>query len=182
MNLPVNERFKTRAAAFAWLKEQQAPISERGFYDACDRGFPAVASDKSLSRLDVSEYLRNLERKQRRTPGGSGVVREDAETRKAVADAQKAEIQAAQMKRQLEKDWISRQEAELETATWAALTRDYIAYRLNQSLPALIHAAGGDLDCIADVQAVIDQAITDGCNDIANSGEVNVELEPIESD
>ncbi len=175
-------RFKSRAAAAAWLKEQKAPISQRGFYDACDRGFPAVAADKSLSRFEVSEYLRSLESKQRRAPGGSGTIREDAETRKAVADAAKAEIQAEQMKRQLDKDWISRADADLETCAWAGLTRDYIAHRLSQSLPTLIHTAGGDMTRAPDVQAVIDQAITDGCNDVANSGEITVDIEDTETD
>ncbi len=43
--------------------------------------------------------------------------------------------------------------------------------------PALIHVSGGDIARIPDAQAIIDQAIADACNDIANSGEVTVEIE-----
>ena len=175
-----SERFKNRKRAFEWLQQQGFKLVERSFYNACDAGLPAVAADKTLSRFEVSEFLRQQEAKHRKQPGSLSGIREDAETRKAVADAKKAEIQAQQMQRELDKKWISREEADLETCTWSALTRDYITSRLERSVAALICAAGGDMTRTADVQAIIDQAVIDGCNDIANSGEVEVYLEDVE--
>ncbi|RLD02521.1 MAG: hypothetical protein DRI32_08795, partial [Chloroflexi bacterium] len=124
--ITTTERFKNRKQAFEWLQKRGFKLVERTFYNACDAGFPAVAADKTLSRFEVSEFLRQREAKYRKQPGGLSDVREDAETRKAVADAKKSEIQAQQMQRELDKKWISREESDLETCTWAALTRDYI--------------------------------------------------------
>ena len=174
------ERFKNRKKAFEWLQQQGFKLVERSFYNACDAGFPAVAADKSLSRFEVSEFLRQHEAKYRKQPGRLSGIREDAETRKAVADAKKSEIQAQQMQRELDKKWISREESDLEVCTWACLTRDYITSRLERSITTLICAAGGSVERTADVQAIIDQAITDGCNDIANSEEVDVYIEDAE--
>ena len=54
--------------------------------------------------------------------------------------------------------------------------RNSLIHRITSALPVLIHAAGGDHARLPDVQAVIDQAIADGCNDVANSAEVDIEI------
>ena len=115
-------------------------------------------------------------------PGGADRANQhdEAVTRKAIADAQKAEIQAAQLQRELDKKWIPSEEADLEKCIWTALTRDNISNRLIKALPAFIHAVGGHLDRLPEGQAVIDQAITDGCNDISNSDKIDVDVEEAE--
>ena len=168
------ERFKNRKQAFDWLQSQGFKLVERSFYNACNAGFPAVAADKTLSRFEVSEFLRQHEAKHRKQPGSLSGIREDAETRKAVADAQKSEIQAQQMQRELDKKWILHDDADLQTCTWTALLRDCISSRLERNVGALICAAGGDLARIPDVLTIIDQAIIDGCNDVADTDEVDV--------
>jgi len=173
------ERFKNRKQAFEWLQQQGFQLSERTFYNACEAGSPAVGPDKTLSRFEVGEYLRKYERKYRKQSGNLSGIREDAETRKAVADAKKAEINAEQLQRELDKRWISREESDLETCTWTALLRDQIAARLTQALPALIHSAAGHIEQLPEAQAIIDQAITDACNDISDSGEVEVYIEDV---
>lgn len=106
--------------------------------------------------------------------------REEADTRKAIADADRAEIKRDEERRLLDKNWISRDDSDLEVCVWAALTRDSIVARLDKNLPLLIHVSGGQVDRLAEAQAVIDQTISEACNDIANSGEVNVDIEEID--
>lgn len=75
---------------------------------------------------------------------------------------------------------ISRADADAQTCAWASLTRDAIANRTSRALPAIIHATGGQIAALAEAQALLDQAIDQACNDIAESGPVDVVLEPID--
>ncbi len=175
---PEGERFNDRLQAWNWLTAQGYKVSRGKFYNDCNAGFPTVHRDKTISRYQVLQYGQQLDINRR---GSTEVDRsgqhDEAVIRKAVADADKAEMQAAQMQRELDKEWIKRDEADLETCTWTALTRDGIVARFIKSLPSFIHAVGGDLDRLADGQAVFDQAVTDACNDISHSGEVEVDIE-----
>lgn len=166
------ERFKNRKKAFDWLQQEGYQLSERTFYNICETGCPAVALDKTLSCFEVGEYLRKHEAKIRKQPGSNSGIREDAETRKAVADAKKAEIIAEQLQRELNKKLISSEESALESCTWTALLRGQIAVRLTQTLPTLIKSIAYQIVQLPEVHAVIDQAIADACNDISDSGEL----------
>lgn len=178
---PEGERFANRKQALNWLQAQGYKVGQDKFYKDCKAGFPQIHRDKTISRFQVLQYAQQLDVDRRSSPlTDLSAQREDAETRKAIADAQKAEIQAAQLQRELDKNWISRTDSDLEVCTWSALVRDSLAHRISQSLPALIHATGGQIERLADGQAIIDQAITDGCNDIANSGDVDIEIEDME--
>lgn len=169
-------RFKNRRQAFAWLSEQKAPVSQRAFYDACASGSPQIAADKSLSRFDVSEYLRRLEGRHRPIVTADESARREAETRKAIADARKAELQAEVLEREHSKRWMQREDAEEIACLWTSLLRDGLAWRLRQALPTICHAAGGHPDRAAEVAEIIEQTIRDACNDIATAGEVTVEF------
>jgi len=175
---PEGERFVNRKQAYDWLIAQGYKVSRGKFYNDCAAGFPRIHRDKTISRFEILQYAQQLDVSRRSDLDLSDLARqrEDAETRKAIADAQKAEIQAAEMQRALDKKWMLREDAQLETCAWTSLLRDAIAYRIAQSVPAIIHAAGGNLDHTPDVQAVIDQAITDACNDIAKAGEVEIDF------
>ena len=174
------EKFSNRKKAYLWLIEQGLKISERKFYNDCASGCPALGSDKTLSKFEVSQYLISQKKTYRPKKSEFSSIREEADTRKAIADAEKAEIQTGQLQRELDKKWILREDADLETCAWVSLLRDSITNRINQSLPTFIHSVGGYLDRLADGRAVMDQAITDACNDISNSGEVNIDIEEIE--
>ena len=178
---PEGERFNDRLQSWNWLTAQGYKVSRGKFYNDCKAGFPTVHRDKTISRYQVLQYGQQLDIDRR---GGHEVNRADqhdeAITRRAVADADRAEMQAAQMQRELDKEWIKRDEADLETCTWTALTRDGIVNRFIKNLPTFIHAVGGDLQRMADGQAVFDQTVTDACNDISRMGEVDVDFEAVE--
>ncbi len=77
---------------------------------------------------------------------------------------------------------ITREAADTELCAWTGMLRDAIARRINQTVPAIIHAVSGQSAAIAQANALIDQAIDDACNDIANSGDIDVEIAAAEED
>ena len=179
----IQQMYKNRAAAYRFIQEQGIPIAERTFYGHCDK-YGLRQPDKTLRLSDLIAYINKV---HKTVPSGPDLTiqdraakREDAETRKAVAEADRSEIKRDDERRELDKKWIKREEADLEVCTWTALLRDSIAHRLNQNIPTLIHGVGGYLNRVADAQAIIDQAITDACNDISNSDEVEVDIEEID--
>jgi len=178
---PEGERFSNRKQALNWLNAQGYKVGQDKFYKDCKAGFPNIHRDKTISRYQVLQYGQQLDMASRGSASTDGDYQlRDAEIRKAVADANKAEIQAAQLQRELDKEWIKREDSDLEVCTWTALLRDAINHRITQGLPTLIHAVGGHLDRVADGQEVIDQAVTDACNDISRSGEVDVDIDELE--
>lgn len=171
-----NEReFKSQKEARNFLIEQGYKVSV-GKFSQDSHQFTTSKGVILLSEL--VDYARKELRKTG-SLADLAAQREEADTRKAVADADRAEIKRDEERRQLDKSWISREDSDLEVCVWAALTRDSIVARLDKNLPLLIHVCGGQLDRLPEVQAVLDQTISDACNDIANSGEVNVDIEDI---
>jgi len=167
--------FKDKKTAFQWYVDNGGCRKVSSFYSTVN------SIGRKVSRLTISEMLRRENLKTKPTSqSDQDDLRRDAETRKAVAAADREEMKRDEERRELDREWIKRADADMQVCAWAALTRDAIAHRLKKSTPALIHAAGGNIDMAAAVQAVIDQAITDGCNDIANSGEVEVDIEAID--
>jgi len=164
--------FTTKKAAFEWYQGEGGAFSQSSFYAK------VPTEGRKVSRFAVSEMLRS-ERPQA-SDDATAIARANADARKAIAAADREEFKRDQEKRELDKAWIKHEDADLQTCTWAALTRDSISGRLKKDVLAIIHAAGGQLDRAPDVLAIIDQAITDGCNDIANSGDVDVDIEALE--
>ncbi|NOQ52147.1 MAG: hypothetical protein GQ578_08050 [Desulfuromonadaceae bacterium] len=175
---PEGERFANRKQALNWLQSQGYKVGQDKFYKDCKAGFPQIHRDKTISRYQVLQYGQQLDVDTRGSATDLSAAREESETRKAIASADREEMKRDHERRELDKNWISREEADLTVCTWAALTRDNIAGRLTKNIATFIHAVGGNLDRIAAGQAIIDQSITDGCNDIANSSEVDIEIEP----
>lgn len=173
------ERKRTSGLVFNRQKEAREYIRSLGF-KVSDGKFSQDSHKFTvrgeIHQDDLLDYARASLRKNT-TETDLGAKREEAETRKAIADANKAEINAQQLQRELDKAWILRADAEDNECVAAALVRDGIAHQLNKQLPAIIHSAGGDPARQPDVQAIIDQAITTACNDIANSGEVEIDIE-----
>ena len=175
-----SEFFKNRAQAFAWLEAEGHAVSRGKFYADCNAGDPPVREDKQISRFRVLQYAQRIGQSNVRSDGSlseDALRRSGAETRKIVAGAEREEMKRDNEKRELDKKWIYRDEAELEKCVFAALTRDKIAHRVIQALPAIIHSCGGQLALLPSTQPHVDQAISDGCNDIANSGDIDVEID-----
>ena len=182
----IQQSYKDRAAALRFLRDHGYTKSERTFYGDCDKHDLLEPDGKTILLCSLLAYFWRVYppvaagRQTSDDVSDLSAAREAADTRKAVAAADREEMKRDQEQRELDKQWIKREDADLETCTWTALTRDQITNRLGKSLPTLIHAVAGKLDRLADGQAVIDQAVTDACNDISNSGEVDVDFEDVE--
>ncbi len=172
---PSGAIFADKRKAHRWYAEQGGILE----YSAFTRQKVLVVSGRKVTRESVMALLLKEQHKSGGLGGGDALeaARAEADTRKAIAAADREEYKRDQEQRELSDQWITREEATLETCTWAALTRDAISGRLIKDIPAIIYAAGGDPTHIADVRAAIDRAVTDGCNDIAGSGEVEVDIE-----
>jgi hypothetical protein len=169
------DRFKNRRQAYLWIAAQGAGLSERSFYDAVSSGFPSLAPDKTLARWEVSEFLRQHERKTASAPPAPA-ARADAETRRAIAQADREEMKRDQERREMSNAWVRREDAELELCAITALLRDLIINRITRAIPAIIQAAGGDQAHLADVDEVIDSEILAACNDLAQQDEIDIEF------
>lgn len=168
--------FRDKQKAHDWYADQGGNLT----YSAFTRQDLTTEGRKVL-RESVLEIL--LAERRKTTSTTASLANYDTavdEARLIKAKADREEIRRDDEQRALDRKWILREDADLETCTWSALTRDTIAHRLTTNLPALIHVSGGDIARIPDAQAIIDQAIADACNDIANSGEVTVEIEETE--
>ena len=165
--------FRDKAAAFTWYAEQGGGRQKSSFYAT------VPADGKKVSRLAVSELLR----KERATaPAAVDLTarREEADTRKAEADAEKAQMQAEEMRRTQDAKWVLRERADEEICVWVSRLRDAVAYHLGRAQLAVIHACGGQPARLAEVQALIDEALAAASNEIANAEEITVEIEDVE--
>jgi len=165
--------FKDKAAAFSWYTENGGQRQKSSFYTS------VPADGKKVSRLAVSEMLR-----KERPASSSGVDltarKELADTLKAEAEARIKERQDEREARELDRDWIRRENAEEEICVWTSRLRDAVAYHLGKILTAIIHAAGGHPGRLAEVQSIIDSALAAAANEIADNGEITVTIEALE--
>ena len=165
--------FKDKKTAFAWYGENGGQRQVSSFYTNIQ------SEGRKVRRLDVSEMLRK-ERPQLPRESDLSSQREEADTRKAVAAADREEMRRDNEQRELDKKWILRENSDIEVCAWTGLLRDTIAFRLDKALFELIHVVGGNTDRLADAKAVLDKAITDACNDISQSDEVSIDIDELE--
>jgi len=168
----MSDHFKNKASAFAWYKEQGGTREKTSFYEnnRTDKG--RVFVDHVIELLRV-EGVFESERTER---NDFLSMKLEGNARKAIAAAEREEIRLEAERRELEKKWVFREDAEQDVCIWTALTRDFIAARLEKATMRIIESVGGDVDRVPELQEVIDEAITDGCNDVADLGEVHVEI------
>jgi len=166
------ETFASITDAWQWYESNGGQRKKASFFDIVPR-----IGTRKVSRYHVSEMLR----KEGETvaPVENEFLRrkEKAEVKKAEADAERSHMQAEQMRRELDASWIERDKADEITCVWVSRLRDATSYHLGRALLALIHAAGGNPARLAEVQAIVDEALATACNEIAASEEITVEIE-----
>ena len=128
------------------------------------------------------QYAQQLDVKRRSPSAPPGYDTAEHEARKIKADADQSEMKADAMRRELDRRWILRESAEEETCVWVSRLRDAVTYHLGKNLPAIIHACGGQISRLSEVQAIVDAALADACNEIANAEELTVLIEDIEDE
>lgn len=140
---PEGERFANRKQALNWLQAQGYKISQGKFYQDCAAGFPSQHRDGSVSRYQVMQYGQQLDVESRGAqvfPGGQ----DDYENRKAKADAEIKEMQAAKMRKEEDADWLHADAAWMAIAGLLGVLKDSLRHHFHAGQGELIHLAGGD--------------------------------------
>jgi len=179
---PAGERFASRKQALDWITAQGYKVSRGKFYGDCAAGFPAVHRDKTVSRFQVLQYAQQLDVERRASDPVEAFDTARNEARKIKADADKAEMQADAMRREMDRTWILRERAEEETCVWVSRLRDAVAYHIGKNLLAMIHSCGGQPGRLSELQVIVDDALAVAGNEIANAEETTVTIEDSEDE
>lgn len=171
--------FAQQKEALEWLKENGFKVSAGKFSQDCRSGHCVVQSDKSIRLQDLKAYASGLSVDRARMGGNDALAarREDADTRRAEAEARIKERQDEEEQRRMDRKWVLRDDADAEICVWVGRLRDATGYHLSRNLLALIHACGGDPHRLAEAQSVIDSALSAAANEIADSDEITVTIE-----
>lgn len=174
--------FPQQKDALAWLKAHGFKVSAGKFSQDVRAGECQAQSDKSIRLQDLKAYASSLTVDRAKLGGNEKRAddRDEADTRKAIADADKAEIQRDAMKRELDAAWMKRESAEELICLWVDFAFNACGDRIKKSLPAMIHACGGDQGRLTELRDVVEQAFDDAGNDLAGAGEITAFIEEVE--
>jgi len=168
---PENDRFKNRIQALNWLQAQGYKVSQGKFYGDCKDGFPTIHKDGTLSRFQVMQYGQQLDIEKRSNPVDS-LERERDEARKV-----KAEMQADEMRRELDKKWILREDADSHEAALMGILKETFRHRVYLDHSHLILTAGGDPNRDSEFALALQGFVDAAFNDVADGKRFEVEFE-----
>lgn len=169
---PEGERFKNRKQALNWLQAQGYKISQGKFYQDCEAGFPATHRDGSVSRYQVLQYAQQRDVERRSTPEDSYADRDKDDARKAKAEADIKEMQAERERRQMDRDWIHRDEAWAQLAALVGTLRDTIRHQLHVGQAQIIHLAGGEPTRGPEVYEGMEEILARAFNEVLAAGRI----------
>jgi hypothetical protein len=170
------ERFASRKQALDWLRGQGFKISTGKFYQDCDKGFPALARDKSVSKYHVLLYGQQLDAAPNHVAAGQYADTGENDSRKAKADADMAEMKATKMRREEDKFWLHADDAWAITAGLIGTLRDCIRHHLFTAQAEIVLQAAGDQDRSQEVFELTDEVISRAFNEVAGES-INVVFE-----
>ena len=168
------ERFSSRKAALDWLKSRGHKVSQGKFYKDCKAGFPFVQKDGSVSKYQVMVYAEKLDGQT--APDLTALDAQEFDRRKAAADAEMAEIKAARMRREQDKDWLHADTAWAAVAALVGNLRDAVRHHLYQGRREAVEICGGDQDRAAELFEFIDGTIDGAFNEVAGK-EIDITFE-----
>lgn len=176
------ERFKNRRQALNWLQSQGYKVSQGKFYQDCEAGFPGVYKDGTISRYQVMQYGQQLDVERRSAPDEGYIDRDKDEARKLKAEADIKVMQAEQARRELDRDWIHRDEAWAQLAATVGTLRDSIRHHLHVGQAHLIHLAGGDPSRGPEVYEGAEEILARAFNEVMASGRIEAIFEEIKEE
>ncbi len=168
---PEGERFANRKQALNWLQAQGYKISQGKFYQDCGAGFPSLHRDGSVSRFQVMQYGQQLDVESR---GAAGVPtgQDDYESRKAKADAEIKEMQAAKMRKEEDADWLHADAAWMAIAGLLGVLKDSLRHHFHAGQGELIHLAGGDQGRGPEVYEGCEEIMARAFNEVSGMGKI----------
>ncbi|MHC1697758.1 MAG: hypothetical protein AB9919_06820 [Geobacteraceae bacterium] len=179
---PEGERFKNRKQALNWLQAQGYKISQGKFYQDCDAGFPAVHKDGSVSRYQAMQYGQQLDVERRSSPEENHADRDRDESRKIKAAADKIEMEVEEMRREMDRTWIHRDEAWAQLAALVGTLRDSLRHHLHVGQAHIIHLAGGDPTRGPEVYEGAEEILARAFNEVLSSGRIEAVFEEVKDD
>lgn len=179
---PEGERFKNRKQALNWLQSQGYKISQGKFYQDCEAGFPAIHKDGSVSRYQAMQYGQQLDVERRSAPDDGYADRDRDEARKIKAEADIKEMQAETARRELDRDWIHRDEAWAQLAALVGTLRDSIRHHVHVAQAHIIHLAGGDPTRGPEVYEGVEEILARAFNEVLSSGRIEAVFEDIKEE
>ncbi len=170
---PEGERFKTRKQALDWLKAQGYKVSIGKFYGDCDAGFPAIHKDGTVSRFHVLQYGQQLDVTRKSSgPATGSIDKDEYEARKIKADAEKAEMQAETMRREMDNAWLDKETAYAQMAALIGTLRDSLRHHFHTGSTQIIHLAGGDQSRAPEVYEGAEEILARAFNEVLNVGRI----------
>ncbi len=181
---PVDVLFRNSTEMFDTLNERGWGIKSRQtLTNHAKNGSLQLQPDRSITARAFlawknhpeggQRYYENYVRAKRDELGTieENALKKSAEEPKKIQIANRAALRAEQL--ELGR-LITREESDRAVCAWTGLLRDTIASHIGRALPAIIHATGGHIAALAEATALVDQAIDDACNSIADSDGIDV--------
>jgi hypothetical protein len=169
-----NAWFRDKKAAYTWYADNGGTLTYSGFtrQEMTTNGRRVLRSD--IDRMLIAELRRRTPAPR---PDEEYIDTARDEARLMAAKADREEMRRDEERRQLDSAWVPRENADEEICVWTGRLRDATAYHLGKALLAIIHACGGQPARLAEVQALVDDALATACNEIANTAEITAEIE-----
>ena len=159
------ERFPNRKQAFEFLRERGHKVSRGKFYEDCNKGFPMLSKDGSLSKFQVLEYGLSLDKSVE--PDAQALSDRESKLRRDKAEAQMAEMKARKMQREEDSMWLHADEAWSAIAVLVGTLRDSIRHHLYSRQGEIVHAAAGEPERSHEVFECMDDIVNSAFNEVA---------------
>ena len=160
------EYFESRKEAHDWLLANGYKVSIGKFYgDIKNNGFPALNSNKTVSKYQVAIYGKSLEEETKADI--SALERSERLHRKEKAEAEIAEMKAEKMRREEDTIWIHADEAWSALAAVIGNLRDALRRAIHAAQVDIVQAAGGDVFRAPEVYDHIDGVISQAFNEVS---------------
>ncbi|HIJ94820.1 MAG TPA: hypothetical protein HPP94_03595 [Desulfuromonadales bacterium] len=164
----ISDTFKHRQAAFNWLLESGFRIGKATFYGHCLAGFPAVNQDGTVSKQEVINYSRTID-KSAFAPVGVAAKKEELEIRKLELAVEKSE-------RELRRDddrWLYRDEAYAQMAAFLGTLLEAIKHHFLVGMEEIVDAVDGNISLKEQGYELAEEIIGRACNETLALGQIN---------
>lgn len=171
---PAARTFKNLNQAAAWLREQGWKISDSTIYNHHTRNLINPRADGLYHEADLLRYAQNT---LKRKDGAGSEKLEALQERKALAEIERAEVQAAKMRLQqeiLEGKYITKEQHEREMAARARLLKADVLNFGRLYVEDLIHLVGGDPAQAPEALAIFERQAEQWLNRYAVQGEIRL--------
>lgn len=142
----VQQTFKNRKLAHAWLVAEGVPVGQTKFYSDADR-LGLVKPNKTIDLCDLITYIRSEFKRPASGQPVNQIEAQDRQKEKEELELRKLRADVALIERKNRKDddlWMETIEHEIQMAAFAGLVEDTLRQLTTIKLSKLIYLCGGD--------------------------------------